>query len=190
MTSPFDFSDCRAFLKAYLKSLPKGGHGEARRIAEYLHVSSTFISQVLSGDRHLTPEHAQALAEYFGLAEIESDYLFYLVQLDRAGSEKLKAYLSTKLRKIKSRSLELADRVKPERRFSTEEKSVFYSSTLYSAIHLYTSTSPQGRTLDDIADRFGISHTKAVEIIRFLKDAKLVVEKKGYYNDGRAKHPR
>lgn len=184
MASIFDFDTSRDYLKAYLKQLPRHGHGESTKIAGHLGVSSTFVSQVLAGDRYLTPEHAHALAEYLGLSSLEADYLFDLVQLDRAGNPSLKKYLKAKLSSLKAQSLKLVNRVDAKKIFSDEEKSIFYSSPLYSGVHLYSSTGTKGRTLDEIMQRFELTRAKASEVVRFLKEANLLVEKDGRFEMG------
>lgn len=184
MGSIFDHFEFREYLKAYFRELPKQGHGEARKIAQHLGVSSTFVSQVLSGERQLTSEHAQGLSEYLGHSVLEADYLFYLVQLDRAGTAKLRNYLREKLASLQAQSLKLAIRVDAKKTFTEEEKSVFYSSPLYSAVHLYASTEKDGRSLEEFMERFEITRAKAMEIVRFLRDSHLLVEEGGKYQMG------
>lgn len=172
----FEHSDYRNYLNNYLKSLPKQGHGEAKKIASYLRVTSTFVSQVLSGKKLLSPEQANLLAEYLGLSEVESEYFFYLVQKERAGTEKLKKFCISKLNAIKEKSLNLASRLEPKRVLTENEKAAFYSSPLYSAVHLFISTEKNGRSIDDITQRFDISRAKAQDFIRFFSNANLVEE--------------
>ena len=93
----FEASDYRGYLKEYLLKLPKQGFGEGKRMAKHLGVSSTFISQVLGGGKQLSLEQAQELSEYLGHSELEADYFFHLVQMDRAGTAKLKRLFQQKL---------------------------------------------------------------------------------------------
>lgn len=184
MVSIFEFDDTKSYLKAHLRKLPKQGHGEASKIARHLSVSSTFISQVLSGERHLTPEHAHALANYLGLSLLENDFLFWLVQLDRAGTADLKTHVREKLRALKEQAIQLVNRVEAKKILSDEEKSIFYSSPLYSAVHLYASTHAKGRTFEEIIERFEIPRARANEIVRFLREANLLTEHDGRYQMG------
>lgn len=184
MSSVFEHLDYRDYIKERLRALPKKGHGEAKKIAKQLGVSSTFISQALAGDRQLTSEHAQILSEYFSLTQLESDYFHYLIQWDRAGTLSLRKYIEGKMEKVKKDSLQLVHRVAAQRVFSDEEKSIFYSSPIYSAVHLFTSTQGKGRTLEDIAQRFELSLTKAAQVLRFLREVNLVTEKAGHFQMG------
>lgn len=169
----FNFKDYRQYLNAYIKSLPKKGFGEAKRMADFLNVSSTFISHVLSGAKDLNLEQATLLSRHLGLNRLESDYFFYLVQWERAGNPELKKFCEEKILELKQRSLKLSDRLEAKRVLSEEEKSVFYSAPIYSMIHIYCSTKKDGCSLEEIAKRFNISRAKASQIIHFLLESKL-----------------
>jgi hypothetical protein len=52
---------------------------------------------------------------------------------------------------------------------------IFYSSWIYAAVRLYCSTSKEGRTLEEVAERFFITRPKAVEICEFLERSGLCV---------------
>ncbi len=180
----FQFMDYHSYLKGYLRQLPKGGFGEATKIARHLGVSSTYVSQVLGGSKELSLEQAITLSAYLGLSEIESDYFFYLVHHERAGTQDLKKYCRNKLESLKKKSLKLVNRVEAKRSLSDQEKSVFYSSPLYSSIHVYCSTHKKGRTLDEIAKRFEITRAKSAEVMRFLTESGLCIESENYFQTG------
>ena len=183
----FHHSNYRDYLREYLRALPKRGHGEASKIAKHLKLSSTYVSHVFSGHKVLTPEQAQALAEYLGLQGPEVDYFFYLVQKERAGTEKLKKFCDQKLTEIKKAGLKLVNRLETGKLMTDTEKSVFYSNALYSAIHLFTSTGKSGKAIEDIAERFELPRGKVAEILSFLVRTALVNEKDGRYTMGTQK---
>lgn len=180
----FNFDDFRSFLKSYLRQLPKKGHGEARKIAIELGISSTYISQVLSGIRQLTLEQSLDLCEYLNLTGLEQEYFINLVHLDRAGNVKLKKFYREQLEKIKQKSLKLSNLVPAERALSETEKAIYYSSALYSAILIFTATKPGGVLMNDVVERFQISRKKASEILKFLSESNLAIEKNGFYSIG------
>lgn len=177
----FQFSGYQAYLQAYLKQLPREGYGEARKIAEHLRVSSTFVSHALSGQKQLTFEQASLLSEYLGLDALESEYFYYLVQLERAGNHQLRSFCERRLAELKQESLKLSERVEFKRTLSDEEKAVFYSNALYSAIHLFTSTSDRGRSADEIAQRFDLTRAQAAKFLKFLSDTGLCEENDGQF---------
>lgn len=182
--SVFENDDYRVYLKDYLRSLPKEGHGQARKIAAHLGVSSTYVSQVLSGQKSLNLEQAELLTEFLGLRGLEADCFLFLVERDRAGTTRLQKYWSEKIEKLRDQSKQLANRVEAQRVLTDEDKAVFYSNALFSAIHLFTSTGKSGRTFEEIIRRFELTRAKAAQIIEFLKSRDLVLENDGLLSMG------
>ena len=84
----------------------------------------------------------------------------------------------------KERGQKLASRVKPERVLNDQERSIFYSTPLYSVIRLYTSIGKKGKTVGEVAERFEIPLGRATEILRFLTETGLCVVKDDRYHMG------
>lgn len=182
--SIFKFKDLKSYLKSYFADLPKKGRGEVTRLAGHLGVSTTLISHVLSGNKSFTPEQAQKLISYLGLIGLEADYLTYLVQFERAGTVELRNFWKLKLEKIKEQSLKIANRLQTEKILTEEKRAIFYSSPLYMMLRLYTSVSENGKTLNELAQRFEIPMTKCSEIMSFLVECGLCNEQNGRYSMG------
>jgi uncharacterized protein (TIGR02147 family) len=182
--SIFKFSDLRPFLRSHITQLPKKGRGEISRIARHLGVSTTLVSQVLAGEKSLTPEQAQSLVEYLGLAPLEADYLTYLVQHERAGTPALRKYWKAKILDLRERSLKVANRVSTTRALTDQERAIFYSTPLYSALQLYTTIGKNGKSLTEICERFELNRLKAVEMMTFLTETGLCEEANGRYSPG------
>ena len=185
--SPYRFTELKAFLRAHIQQLPHRGRGEISHIAQHLRVSASLVSQVLSGDKLFTPEQAQALAEYLQLAPLETEYIAYLTQKERAGSRALRTLWERKLAELRERSLKVANRVATDRAITEEEKSVFYSSPIYAALSLFTSLGEQGKTLAEICERFELSRPKALQILEFLLKTDLCRQKGDRYFQGAQK---
>jgi hypothetical protein len=103
-----------------------------------------------------------------------------LVKIERAGSRLLKDHYKKKLEKLKEQSLNLKERVNQDRILSDYEKSIFYSSYLYSAVRLSTSIG-EGQTISEIAERFQIPREKVTAILSFLMESQLCNEENGKY---------
>ena len=180
----FEFTDYRTFLRQYIRHLPRKGRGELSKIAKHLRVNTTLISQIMSGLREFSQEQALSLSEYLAHTDIEMEYLSLLVQRERAGTSELKRYLDKKIESLKNEALKLSRRISHEKMLTDHERATFYSSWIYSAIHLFTSTREKGVTLEEIAKRFGIKKALAVEIVRFLVATGICTERTGYYSMG------
>lgn len=167
MVSIFQFSDYRGFLKKRFDEMPKKGYGQASKLATAIGVHTTLISQVLSGIKTFTLEQASLVAEFFGLNDLETEYFLLLVQLDRAGNESLKKNLKKQIDNLKARSSELVNRMRSDKKLSEEERAVFYSDWIYSAVRQLTAIK-EFHNLDAIAAYLNLSTKRTKEIIDFL----------------------
>jgi uncharacterized protein (TIGR02147 family) len=176
----FEFTDYKNFLWHFIEQQPKKGRGLVKAMGEYLTIDPSQVSQVLSGNKDFTEEQGIMISRFTGLNELETDYFLTLIKIERAGTKTLKDHYTKKQIKLKEESLDLKERVNQDRILSDYEKSIFYSSYLYSAVRLSTSIGA-GQTISEIAERFQISREKAFGIINFLKDSNLCLEKDGKY---------
>src|SRR4051794_16485735 len=99
--SIFEFLDYRRFLRRHIDHLPKKGRGEVSRIAQAAGVHPSLLSQVLTGDKNLSLEQAQIIAEYLDLTHQETEYFLLMVQHQRAGTAKLRTYFAAKMDQVK-----------------------------------------------------------------------------------------
>src|ERR1700758_5240240 len=139
MMSVFSAANYRYFLLERLKAMPKEGSGQVARIAKVLQMHPTRLSQVLHGHVNLTMEQAGRLAHHLGLSSLETEFFLALIQLERAGTEELRAIFRGQLKRLKEQSKELKHRVPKDIALSENQKAVFYSSWAYSAVRLATS---------------------------------------------------
>lgn len=172
----FEFTDYRAFIKAKIKAMPRGGHGQRARMAAAMQMHTTSVSQMFRGTKDLSLEQAARLSIHFGLSELESDYFLNLVELERAAGPELREVLKKRLAKIKKQALNLSNLVPKDRVLSETERSVFYSNWFYSAIRL-TCSLPGCRSVEQIAERLGLSRTIVNEALEFLLSSGLVIKK-------------
>jgi uncharacterized protein (TIGR02147 family) len=174
--SLFSFKDYREFLLSRMAELPKKGHGELSRMAQALGVHSALLSMVLSGQRDLSLDQSYELATYLGFTELETEYFTLLVSRDRSGNHRYKAFIEKKLEKIRQEAQQVVKRFPHERTLTNQERAVFYSSWLYSAIRIYTSTTEEGRTVEEIVERFHIARPFVIRVLDFLAASGLVVK--------------
>lgn len=179
----FDFDDYRKFVRERIASMPKRGHGQYRKIAQFLSIGSVNVSQVFKGDRHLTLEQAWELSRFFGLAKLESQYFVTLVEKDRAATVSLKKYFEERLEDLRQRAMDLKQRLPQQAQLSDEAKAVFYSSWTYSGIRLLSSIA-KFQTPDLIAQYFNLPLNQVNRILEFLVATGLCRENAGKYSIG------
>ncbi len=167
MKSLTEYQNYKAYITDCVAGLPNGGRGEWLKIAKALRVHSTLISQIFRGPKHLTPEQAQATAEYFGLSNSEAEYFLLLVHADRAGSAPLKKIYDKRIAELREASQNLRERFKSSKVLSDTDQAVFYSRWSYSGVRLAASL-PGDFSQDRLAQELGISREQSAHIIDFL----------------------
>lgn len=163
----FNYTNYKLYVNERIKTLPKRGHGEYLRIAKFIGLHTTSVSQIFKGNKDLSLEQAAKLAQYFGLSELESDYFLNLVEFEKAGNAELKVLIEARIRKIKNHSLDLVNRIPKDKILSDSEKAKFYSLWYYSAIRLLVDV-PEYQNRELIANRLGLSLKTVNESIDFL----------------------
>ncbi len=172
----FDHSSYKAFIAFQIHA-----HSEVKgyrsKLAAGAKCQRTYLSQVLNGPIHLTPEHAASLAEFWNLGPDEAEYFVQLVHLDRAGTPGLRRVTQKRLREIQQKRLNLSERFLAPPTDLTETP--YYGSWLWSAVHILA-TIPKYQTLAAISDRMAIPTTEVEKILKGLQAMELVE-----YRDGR-----
>lgn len=182
MKSIFEFDDYQLFLRTWIKNQPHKGRGEINRLAEYIGVNSTLVSQVLTQRKDLSFDHGFKVTQFLGLDEIETEFFLTLLQKAKAGSHGYKSYIEKKKTQIRKTSSNLKTRIEKDRELSDFEKATYYSSYLYSAIRLQCDlitidklgNSHQGKTITEISDFFGITRDLVLSHLQFLISCGLI----------------
>lgn len=164
MISIYDFTDYRAYLNAWIESQKSSNKGLQGKLASAAGVSSSLISFILKGEKHLSLEQAAEIAEFVGLTEKEVEYFYLLVEYGRAGSVKLQKQLK---RRIEEQSKMLANRVPQNVDLSDEIKAIYYSSWMYSGVRNLTAL-PGNHDIQSIAKRLALSPITIGAVLDFL----------------------
>ncbi len=183
----YQYEDYKKVVLDWVKSCPRGGHGQFRKMSQALSVSSVFITQVLRGDRDFSADQALAAAMFMGLNPKETEYFLVLAQEARAGTQPLKNWARQKRKELKAEALELKKQIAQDTELSHEAKSVFYGHWHYSAIRLLTSI-PGFETAGAIADHFHIPVKRVQEVLSFLSQHQLIMPTKKGWGDGSENH--
>lgn len=174
----FESTDYREFVSKTVQTLPKSGRGEYLKIAKHLGIHTSTLSQVLSGQKRLTLDQGCLLADYFGFNELETQYLLLLIELDRAGTERLRRTLTGQMNQIRAESKKLSAVIPGKRALNEHEKAVFYSNWYYTGIWALTSI-PGFQRADTITKHFGLPRLIVNQVIDFLVSTGLCVESHG-----------
>lgn len=181
----FSFKDYRAYLVGWLEEARAQKKSNLSRLAEAIGVHTSFLAHVLSGTKNLSFEQAAEVSEAFGHTDLEREYFFALLQIERAGSQKLKKYWQEKRADILKRREALRSRVGEHHELSYQDRAVYYSSWIYAAVFVSTDIEG-GQTLEQVAARFRLSRAKASEILQFLVRTGICVLEGSRYKMGKA----
>ena len=173
----FRHLDYKHVLKDYLKE-NADVFGCKSRLAEAAGCQKSFLSQVLGGPVHLTPDHASGLADYWKLSGAEREYFMELVQLGRAGTKSLREYSRKRIDQLRRDQENLSKRIKQKQEIPEAHASIYYSAWHFSAVHILL-TIPAFRTAEKIAARLALSVEFANEILSTLESIGLATRLKG-----------
>lgn len=178
----FDFDHYHDYLLSRL-GLKVRRTGIKSELARALRCQPSFLSQVFAGKADLSPEQAISVNRFFCHSKDEGEYFLFLVLLARAGTTELRDYFSAHLEEIRQKRLLLSKRLAKPNGLTHEQRSIYYSSWHYAAIHIAT-TIPELQSRDAIAGYFDLSREKVASILEFLTSAGLVVEQGGALRTG------
>lgn len=143
--------------------------GYKKKLADSASCQPAYFSQVMAGLAELTPEQADGLCIFWDLNELESEYFFNLVLINRAGTLALRRRLEIKLLNIKNswekETLSFGKSTIKE----VDRSNLYYSSWLNSAIHLLI-TIPGMQTVDALVRHL---HKSQEEIYASIKELEL-----------------
>ncbi len=185
MASIFDFLSYREYLTSWIDSQKDRKYGIKGRIATQIGASSSLVSQILKGEKSLTPDQTSDLSDFMGLSELEGEQLHLLVDWDRAGTRRFKEKLMKRILENQERSKKIGARVLRNKELSDEQKSVYYSSWLYTAIRNIAALNDV-LSVQDISDYIDVDAGTLNKVIQFLLENQLCIEKEGAITYGPA----
>lgn len=154
--------------------------GIKTKFAEYLRIQPAFLSQVMIQKHSLSLEQADLANQFFDHSTEESDFFILLVCKDRAGTASLKNYYTNQINAILTNRQKIADRLGKKIDITEEVKNIYYSSWLYSAIHIGC-TIFELQTRKEIAKRFNITEVVAGKVLDFLEHSNLIKKENDRY---------
>ena len=166
--SVFEFTSYRKYLAEALPTSGKERGGRAR-LAEHLGCLSGFVSLVIGGGAHFSPEHAIRASTFLKHDEEEKEFFLLLLQQERAGSKDLENHYGKKIRAMLQKRREIRDRIKAKTTVSERDQATYYSSWLYSAVHLCLFI-PHLKNKAAIASHLGVATNKVGEVLQFLRE--------------------
>jgi uncharacterized protein (TIGR02147 family) len=179
----FEQEDYRDIIKSKIEEFPHQGHGKMSELSRAIGVHSTLISQVLKGHKDLSSDQVLLVARFFGLTELETDYLSHLLLYNRAGNPSSRKFFKDKLLEVRKHSKNISKRVKKDLELNEEQKAVYYSDWTYAAI-CQSVALPKIKTVEDVSNYLNLSKEKIVQDLEFLFSVGLVIKTNGELKNG------
>jgi len=176
MISLYQYDDYKKYFNDWVNQQPNNGHGEYRRLALALNVSTTLVSQIFKGDKDLSLEMACELSEYLHHNEDESEYFIILVEQSKAGSIKLKQKFTKQIKQRQNEAKKLEVRLKKDHVLNDEARQVYYSHWLYAAIRILVDI-PDINSAEQISQKLSVPKNQVIKCLDFLIKHKIVVQK-------------
>lgn len=179
----FEYEDYRALIKAKIEEFPHKGHGKMSELSAAIGVHSTLVSQVLKGHKDLSSDQIVLVAKFFGLTELETDYLSLLLLYNRAGNPSSRKFFREKLLAARKQSKSISRRVKKDFELSEEQKAIYYSDWTYAAVCQAVAL-PEVATVEEVSECLNLSKEKVAHTLEFLLEVGLVVKVDGVLKNG------
>jgi len=183
MKKIFEFSEYKAFILEFEKSRKGFERGFRSKLAEHIGCQSGYISHVLNGKAHFSLEQAIQISAFFKLTEPEKKHFLLLVEHDRAGTKELRNYFEQELSKHREIHLNLKERVGQSHTLTESEQAIYYSNWHYLAVHVLCSL-PGYDNVKSISQGLSLPENTVAQIILFLIQTGIVVEKNGKLKNG------
>lgn len=169
--SIYDYGDYKVYLATILENMGKGARG---KLAQAAGCQPGYVTHVLSGNAHFSPEQAERIGHFLGHQDEQNHFFILMVSLNRSGTESLRRYYRRQLEAIRENRSVLKNRVKFQKSLSKEFQARFYSSWHYGAFHVATSI-PGCHTEKGLSDYFQVPLQKVTEVVSFLEEVGLLI---------------
>ena len=177
----FDYDDYKVYIRSVISAENNRGYG--KRLAEAAGCQRSYLSSVLHSHNHLTPDHALGLAHFWKMGPKEEDYFLLLVDHERSSTPSLRKRIQRKLAALRSESENLSKRLDRPSLSSFPEESLYYSSWIWSALHIMVSV-PSLRTSQALAQKIGLPEAYILECLSALEKMNLVKRTKNIWAHG------
>lgn len=151
--------------------------GLRKKLAEAISVHTTFVSQVFKHKAEFSLEQAESINRFLGHTEDEGEYFILLLLKDRAGSELLKNRFKRKIKTMRDERLNIKKRLDAGE-ISERDRDRYYSSYLYSAIHVMTAI-PQYSRVEALAEGLRLPISQIKEFVEFMVRVGVLEDKGG-----------
>jgi hypothetical protein len=174
VSSIFDATTYKDYIKSDIAAQPKV-RGYHSRLAAAAGCRSSYLSQVLGGNAHLTLDQASGLCDFWAFSDAEADYFLGMLDLERAATPALRTRLTRRLRAAKERQTNLAERYTgAETIAQSTSVMTYYSAWHLAAVHILIGI-PAFQSADAVAARLRLPTPLVLQALVSLREMGLAI---------------
>lgn len=174
--SIFSKSSYKQILSSF--TYEREARGQLSRLSEAAGCQVSYMSRVISGTIHLTPDQGFRICKFMNLTEIERDYFMTLLEFERSGDSDHQKFLKNKIEKLRAEFENISQHVDLPTLDLDAYNINYHSSWFWSAIHFMTSI-PEYQTAPAIANKVHLPIVQVQHILKELSSAGFVEHVKG-----------
>ena len=178
--SVYEYKSYKQFILDWIEATPNAGRGQRKLIAEAIGCQNPFITHVLAGDYHFSPEQAEACARYLGLNEADTEFFILLVLKERSGTKTLENFFAKQISSRCEQHAVLKKRLNIKESMPLEDQMIYYSSWHYATIHMALMI-PELQNINSLVRYLNLPPARVSSILQFLIDHQLIEQKGQYY---------
>ena len=167
----YQYDDYRLFLTDLIGK-NTATKGFRTRLAAAARCQKSFLSQVMTGSVHLTPDHAANIASFLKFDRDETSFFIDMVIYARAGSETLKNFLRDRIALNTVEKQKIANRFTEATQIDFQHHDAFYGQWYVSATYMLLG---QTQNLEEISRRLGVPLAIVETTVETLKRIGLTV---------------
>jgi uncharacterized protein (TIGR02147 family) len=179
----YEYDDYKRYLLTYQKALPKRGHGFKSRLAEAADCRTAYVAQVLNGHAHFSAEQAEGINGVLGHNDAESEFFLLLVQLNRAGTERLRTRIRARMEAVRASQVNSKQRFQAVTELKEQDLYEFFGSWYVNAVQM-AATIPKLRTRSQLRRALELEEALLDQALEFLIGKGLLKEVDGKLEPG------
>jgi uncharacterized protein (TIGR02147 family) len=178
-----DIFEAKNYKQFLLQRMPTigGERGARTKLAEYLGCQLSYVSLVLTTDKHhFNLEHGQRISQFLNLSDLEMDFFILMLSRDRAGSKELELFYNKKIQMILKERSDVKNRITNHSSLDNRDQAIYYSDWYYTAIHMILRCHKTIGALE-LSKMLGLSVDKVHEALEFLERVGILTKEKGKF---------
>lgn len=175
----FEHDTYQNVIKAYVDSQKALGLSVTyQRLAKEMRVQKSYLSKVMSGNASLNKDQAFLLSKFMRLKNEEEEYLFLLVEKDRAALKEYRRKIDSKLKQIQLKQTQSSAYLdKVEQDASSAAAQVYYLYPEIQLIHLAFGLERYREKPNILKDDLGVQDLFFQKAIKTLQELSLIALK-------------